>query len=89
MHGQGKNSSFFQYSYYLPAKLQRNNDTTKYYRLFFIVPLPLAPCPMLLAPFSLPLGGDRGGALAPRSLPHAPCSLPLASCPSLLPSSPL
>jgi hypothetical protein len=68
MHGQGKNSSFFQYSYYLRAKLQRNNDTTKYYRLFFIVPLPLAPCPSLLAPRPLPL--------APCPLLLAPCSLP-------------
>ena len=62
MHGQGKNSSFFQYSYYLPAKLQRNNDTTKYYRLFFIVPLPLAPCP-------LPLEG-RGIKKGCRSTPY-------------------
>ena len=64
MHGQGKNSSFFQYSYYLRAKLQRNNDTTKYYRLFFIVPLPLAPCSSPHAPRSFlppPSGGVGEG----------------------------
>ena len=36
MHGQGKNSSFFQYSYYLRAKLLRNNDITKYYFPFLL-----------------------------------------------------
>ena len=72
MHGQGKNSSFFQYSYYLPAKLQRNNDTTKYYRLFFIVPLPLAPCSL---PHALSLNREsRRGSSCPSLL--APCSLP-------------